>query len=49
MEKKLYQRIAINLYGEEVVQFHKMRQYEKDGMTLLRDITETVKERLFDK
>jgi hypothetical protein len=43
----LEQRITITLYGEEVVRFHKLRQYEENGMTLLRDITETVKSKLF--
>lgn len=46
-EQNLEQRITITLYGEEVLRFNKMRQYEENGMTKLKDITETVKSKLF--
>jgi len=46
-KKSLRQRVVIYLYGDEVKKFHKMRQYEKDGMILLKDMTETVKSKLF--
>jgi hypothetical protein len=47
--KLLSERVTIILYGDEVAQFHKLRQYKENGMIKLKDKTNTVKDILFNK